>query len=108
MRGLAGGIAAASSYAAAAVSAGTFLNFAEVAGAWSVWWTQSGINLVGFLVIVIFIKETKGKKLEEVQEMFAARTCKLCCSCEGKREISQLEEEILPHEEEISPPQILW
>ena len=109
VRGLAGGIAAASSYAAAALSAGTFLNFAEVAGAWSVWWTQSGINLVGFLVIAIFIKETKGKKLEEVQEMFAARTCKLCCSCEGEKE-HEGEEEMSPHEGgDISPqPQILW
>ena len=74
VRGVAGGIVTAGSWASSAVSAGTFLNFAEAAGAWSVWWTQAGINLVGFLVIVIFIKETKGKKLEEVQEMFSART----------------------------------
>ena len=79
VRGVAGGIAVAAAWSSAAVITGSFLSFSEALGAWSAWWTLSFINLVGFFVIVIFIVETKGKKLEEVQEIFAERT-KACCT----------------------------
>ena len=79
VRGVAGGIAVAAAWSAASVITGSFLSFSEALGAWSAWWTLSAINLVGFVVIVVFFVETKGKKLEEVQELFATRTS-VCCS----------------------------
>ncbi len=78
VRGLAGGIAGTAAWISAAIVTGTFLTFSEALGAWTAWWTLTCINFVGFLVIVVFFVETKGKKLEEVKELFATR--KLCCS----------------------------
>ena len=78
VRGVAGGIAVASAWGSAAIVTGSFLSFSEATGAWSAWWTLSGINFVGFLIIVLFFVETKGKKLEEVQELFATKS-KVCC-----------------------------
>ena len=85
VRGVAGGIVVASAWSTAAVVAGSFLNLSEAVGAWSLWWIQTCVNLVGFLVIVMFFKETKGRKLEDIQEMFATNPCQLPCSSHCKK-----------------------
>ena len=70
VRGIAGGIVVAANWSAAAIITGSFLSYSEHVRPWFAWWSLSVINLVGFLVIVIFVVETKGKSLEDVQELF--------------------------------------
>ena len=70
VRGVAGGIVVAAGWATASLLVGSFLSYSEAFGAWTAWWTLAVINLMGFLVVMLFFVETKGKKLEEVQELF--------------------------------------
>lgn len=82
VRGVACGIIVAANRVTAAVITGTFLSYSKLVGPWYSWWTLSLFNLVGFVGIVLFVVETKGKKLEEVQELFKTRTSmyrKVCC-----------------------------
>lgn len=74
IRGVAGGICVSASRITAVFLTGTFLSYSEWAGPWVSWWTVSFFNLVGFVVILLFVVETKGKNLEEVQELFKKRT----------------------------------
>ena len=74
VRGVAGGICVSASRFTALILAVSFLNYSEWAGYWTSWWTLSFFNLVGFIVIVLFVVETKGRTLEEVQELFRRRT----------------------------------
>ena len=76
VRGVAGGVVVATNWATASLVVGSFLSFTEELGAWTAWWTLAGISFIGFFVFVLFIVETKGKTLEEVQELF--RTRKRC------------------------------
>ena len=75
VRGVAGGIVVSANWATASLSVGSFLSYSEALGPWTVWWTLAAINLVGFLVVVLFFVETKGKKLEDVQELFRTGHC---------------------------------
>ena len=75
VRGVAGGIAVAANKGTAAVITGSFLSFSQHVGAWFAWWTLSLFNLFGFVVIVLFVVETKGKKLEDIQQLFKITPC---------------------------------
>ncbi len=70
VKGLAGGIILATNRGVGVILTGTYFSFSEWAGAWFVWWMLGLINLFGFLFIVIFVIETKGKKLEEIPLLF--------------------------------------
>ena len=83
VRAMAGGIASAISWGISAIASGTFLNLSEAIGAWRLWLMIASYHALSFLVIVLFFIETKGKKLEEVQEMFAARF--QCHTCSKKQ-----------------------
>lgn len=73
VRGVAGGIIVSANRATAILITGTFLSYSELVGPWFSWWTLSLFNLVAFVFIILFVVETKGKKLEEVQELFKSR-----------------------------------
>ena len=75
VRGVAGGVVVAVNWTTASILVGSFLSYSEAFGAWTAWWTLAVINLVGFIVFVLFFVETKGKKLEELQEIFRTRPC---------------------------------
>ena len=75
VRGVAGGIVVGANWATASLFVGSFLSYSEAFGPWTAWWTLAAINLMGFLVVVLFFVETKGKKLEEVQELFRTGHC---------------------------------
>ncbi len=86
VRGIAGGFVTAIPWAFAAVTTGTFLNLSEAIGTWVVWLMLSVYHLLSFFIILLFFLETKGKKLEDVQEMFSA---KLKCSTCHKEQNSE-------------------
>lgn len=75
VRGLAGSVVLAANWSTAAVINGFFLSYCDLVGPWFAWWTFSIINLMGFVVILLSVVETKGKSLEEMQEKFKSYTC---------------------------------
>lgn len=74
VRGLAGGIVVSANWITASIITGSFLSYSDFVGEWFAWWTFSLINFFGFLVIVLFVVETKGRKLEELQDLFKHRS----------------------------------
>ncbi len=70
VRGVAGGIVVACSWMAAVFITEGFLSYSALVGNWGAWLTLAAINLVGLIIIVLFIKETKGRTLEQVEELF--------------------------------------
>lgn len=85
VRGLAGGLVVAFHWINAALVSGAFLSYAELVGDWYAWWTLAAINLVGLVVTLLFIKETKGKTLEEIEEMFRTNSCQVCSFSSSSR-----------------------
>ncbi len=83
VRGVAGGIVVACSWMAAVFITGGFLSYSALVGNWGAWLTLAAINLVGLIIIVLFIKETKGRTLEQVEELFNTKNTysfPKCCS----------------------------
>jgi SP family facilitated glucose transporter-like MFS transporter 8 len=87
IRGVAGSVVVAANWATASLIVGTFLSLSEKLGPWTVWWTLAALNLVGFFVFVLFFVETKGKTLEEVQELFKTRKSIVSCACANGRNV---------------------
>ena len=79
IKGVAGGICVLSNRLTAVVLTGTFLSYSNRAGAWFPWWTLAFFNLIGFVIILLFVVETKGKTLEEVQKLFEKRVLQIPC-----------------------------
>ena len=73
VRGVAGGAVVASNWIATAIITGGFLSYMKLVGAMFTWLTLAGINLMGLAIVVLFIRETKGKSLEEVEQLFVGK-----------------------------------
>ena len=50
----------------------TDFDFTDVAGAF---WLYTGFGVVGLIFVLLFVPETKGKSLEEVEELFKKPWC---------------------------------
>ena len=83
VRGMAGGIAVAANWISAAIITGTYHSYSDLVEPYFTWWTYSVINFIGFIVIIFFVVETKGKTLEEVQDLLKNRT-NPCMTCPSK------------------------
>lgn len=68
VRGFLGGVLSAVNWAFAAIVTGFYLEFAAKAGESVAWWTFAGINLGSFAFVAFFLPETKGKKLELIEQ----------------------------------------
>ncbi len=79
VRGMAGGIVVASNWITGSVVTGSFLSYSQLVGNWFSWWSVFLINLIGCVIIVLVVVETKGKELEEVEDLFKSRGA--CYSC---------------------------
>lgn len=73
VRAMASGIIISANRITGVFITGTFLSYSEWAGAWVAWWTLCFFCLVGFIFIILFVVETKGKELEEIPELFKAK-----------------------------------
>ena len=67
VRGISGGLTIACKWGTAAVVTGVYLQYAELVRPWFAIWTLGLIILSGTLFVVIFIPETKGKNLEDLE-----------------------------------------
>ena len=81
VRGVASGMASFLSWSFATLVSGTYLDFTELIKPWFVWWGYSLINLASVIFVIVFVFETKGKSLEQIEERFRSKKCTLSCSC---------------------------
>ena len=70
VKGLAGGIILAANRGTGVLLTGTYFNFSEWTEDWVIWAVLAFFNLLGLVFTAVFAVETKGKKLEEVPELF--------------------------------------
>lgn len=70
VRGLASGFATLLTSGTAAVVSGVFLMYSELVQPWFALWTFTLINLTAVIFVIVFIPETKGKSLEELEKQF--------------------------------------
>ena len=70
VRGIGSGIATLVNWTTASVVVGFYLYYAEKVGAHFAWWTFSCFNLAAVIFVLVFVPETKGKTLEEIQQLY--------------------------------------
>ena len=70
VRGLASGIAILVNWATAAIVVGFYLEYADVVRVWFAWWSFAVLNAAGVLFVIVFVKETKGKTLEDIEKYY--------------------------------------
>ena len=73
IRGFLAGIAALVNWGCSALVSGSYNQFAELVQPYGAWWTFGTINLLSTVCIAVFLPETKGKKLEDLENMLQKR-----------------------------------
>ena len=73
VRGFGSGIATFVNWGTAAIVAGFYLDYAKIVNPWFAWWTFSIFNVAAIVFVVVFVYETKGKNLEDIQHKFASK-----------------------------------
>ena len=73
VHGLLGGMVSAVNWACAAIVGGFYFEYGMVVGQWGVWWTFAAINLIGVCFVAVFLPETKGKRLEVIEQLMQNR-----------------------------------
>lgn len=74
VRGVASGIVTFINWGTAAIVTGFYPNYAQSVQLWFAWWSFSVLNLASVLFVLLFVFETKGKSLEEIQQKFEGKT----------------------------------
>lgn len=80
LRGILGGINNSTIWMLAAIVTGFYPEFERFARPYTAWWCFAFIAFLGLLFVAIFVPETKGKTLEEIEVYFRGRAG----SCENK------------------------
>ena len=70
VRGLASGIAILVNWGTSAIVVGFYLEYADVVQVWFAWWSFAILNAAGVLFVIVFIRETKGKTLEDIEKYY--------------------------------------
>lgn len=70
VRGVASGVATVINWGTAAVVAGIYPPFSDAVRPWFAWWTFTLLNISAVLFSIFFLKETKGKTLEEIENYY--------------------------------------
>ena len=73
IRGFLAGIAALVNWGCSALVTGSYNWYAELVQPYGVWWTFGIISLISTVFIAVFLPETKGKKLEDIENMLQNR-----------------------------------
>lgn len=75
VRGAASGIATIINWGSAAFVIGVYLEYAEAVRDWFAWWTFAAVNAVAAIFAIAFIRETKGKTLEDIEKYYREHRC---------------------------------
>ena len=78
VRGIASGTCIIISYISSTVVVGVYPEYVEFVSPWMAVWTFAVISLSGSVFVLIFIPETKGKSLEEVEKGFEGISVNMC------------------------------
>lgn len=70
IRGVGVGIATFINWTSAAIVTGTFKEYVKPVKIWGAFWSFSVVMLLAFFFTLVFVPETKGKTLEEVEKLF--------------------------------------
>ena len=70
VRGVGLGIGVMCSLASSAFITGIYPIYADLVNPWFAWWTFSITNMIAIVFVAVFIVETKGKTLEDIQRHF--------------------------------------
>ena len=74
IRGVGVGIATFINWASAAIVTGFFAEYVKLVRIWGAFWSFSIVMLLGFFFTLVFVPETKGKSLEEVEKLFKKKS----------------------------------
>lgn len=75
VRGVASGMATIVNWVSLALVVGVYLEYAELVQEWFAWWSFSVLNALAVVFALIFIRETKGKTLEHIEEYYKEHKC---------------------------------
>lgn len=70
VRGMASGIATIISWGTGALVVGCYPQFARAVQKWFAWWSFSLMNIAAVLFSVFFLRETKGRTLEDIEKYY--------------------------------------
>ena len=70
VRGILSGVATTVNWSSAAFVTGIFPEYQSVVGHYGSWWTLTAITLLSIPFVVIFLPETKGRSLEQIEQKF--------------------------------------
>ena len=70
VRGISSGIVTAFNWSLAAVVTGAFKSYSEAVTPYGAWWTFAVIIALSIPFVVVLLPETKGRSLEEIEELF--------------------------------------
>ena len=87
VRGVASGMAMFLTSATAALVSGVYLQYSQLVEPWFAMWTFSLINLSAAVFVFVFIPETKGKSLEEVEKWFEYNKVSILASCRSEDDV---------------------
>lgn len=80
LRGLMSGIATLVNWGTAAAVVGSYASCSNTVGPWFVWWSFTLCNITAVIFTVFFLKETKGKSLEDIEKYYQNNTMCTCIS----------------------------
>merc|ERR550539_1664615 len=70
VKSLSSSIAAASNWSMAFIVTKFYPNLATLVGNYYTFWGFAGLLVVSLILIIIFVPETKGRSLDEIQQLF--------------------------------------
>ncbi len=73
VRGILSGVATLVNWSSAAFVTGVFPMYQGMVRHYGSWWTLTGITFLSIPFVILFIPETKGKSLEQIEESFKPR-----------------------------------
>ncbi len=73
VRGILSGVAILANWSSAAFVTFIFPIYQGAVGHYGSWWTLTGITLLSIPFVILFIPETKGKSLEQIEESFKTK-----------------------------------
>lgn len=73
IKGVAGSIAGTTNWVLAFIVTKTFVNLKTALGTGQTFWLYAGITIVGAIFVFLLVPETKGKSLNEIQEILAGK-----------------------------------
>lgn len=76
-RSLASGVAAAASYIVSFVATKTCLSLKTTLSLSGMFFVYGSISVIGFVVLYLYMPETEGRSLEEIEESYKSKKSKL-------------------------------